>query len=127
MSDNIHPVDKHVGERVRMARKIRGLSQTALGDALGLTFQQIQKYEKGINRVSASRLFEMSEALGVEISYFFEGQPDRDTIRTRNTADASLPLTGDETRLLTALRSSNDPTLRKTLLGLVEAVKVEKR
>ena len=71
--DSVHPIDRHVGERVRMARASRGLSQTALATAGGVSFQQVQKYEKGTNRIGASRLFEFAEFLGVDISYFFVG------------------------------------------------------
>ncbi|BCJ90006.1 transcriptional regulator [Terrihabitans soli] len=67
-----NPIDKHVGARVRMRRLLIGMSQEKLGTALGITFQQIQKYEKGANRVGASRLQQMSEVLGVPVSYFFE-------------------------------------------------------
>lgn len=66
-------VDKHVGERIRRQRKSMGVSQTALADKLGLTFQQVQKYERGFNRVSASRLWDIAEALGVSITFFFDG------------------------------------------------------
>jgi transcriptional regulator with XRE-family HTH domain len=68
-------VDKHVGSRVRMRRMMLGMSQEALGGALGLTFQQVQKYEKGVNRVSASRLQHMSQILQVPVPFFFEGAP----------------------------------------------------
>ena len=70
-----NPTDVFVGGRVRMRRKMLGLSQEKLGDKLGITFQQIQKYEKGTNRVGASRLKAMSEALDVPISYFFPDSP----------------------------------------------------
>ena len=66
-----HPIDVHVGARVRMRRLILGMSQDKLGDALGLTFQQIQKYEKGANRIGASRLFELAKILKVNIQYFY--------------------------------------------------------
>lgn len=66
-------IDRHVGSRVRSRRMLIGMSQEKLGDALGLTFQQVQKYEKGSNRVSASKLFEVSQALGVGIDHFFRG------------------------------------------------------
>lgn len=69
------PVDKHVGSRVRMRRVLVGMSQERLGEALGLTFQQIQKYEKGANRIGASRLQQISSVLTVPVSYFFEGAP----------------------------------------------------
>lgn len=71
-----HPVDQHVGQRMRRARKDRGLSQTQLGDALGITFQQVQKYERGFNRVSASKLFDAAQVLGLPVSFFFEGLPE---------------------------------------------------
>ncbi|CAP55344.1 helix-turn-helix domain-containing protein [Gluconacetobacter diazotrophicus] len=67
------PVDVHVGGRIRLRRTLMGLSQERLGDALGLTFQQVQKYERGTNRVSASRLYELSEVLDVPVSFFFDG------------------------------------------------------
>ncbi len=69
-------VDTHVGGRVRMRRKLLGVSQDQLADSLGLTFQQVQKYERGTNRVSASKLFQIAEVLGVNVSYFFDGLPD---------------------------------------------------
>lgn len=68
-----NPVDEHVGQRVRYQRMILGMSQDKLGEALGLTFQQVQKYEKGANRIGASRLWDISKTLGVPVSFFFEG------------------------------------------------------
>ena len=70
-----NPVDKHVGSRVRMRRMMLGMSQEKLGDALGLTFQQVQKYEKGTNRIGASRLQQISHILQVPVAFFFEGAP----------------------------------------------------
>ncbi|MBB2174772.1 helix-turn-helix domain-containing protein [Gluconacetobacter johannae] len=67
------PVDVHVGSRIRLRRTLMGLSQERLADAVGLTFQQVQKYERGVNRVSASRLFELSGVLDVPVSFFFDG------------------------------------------------------
>jgi transcriptional regulator with XRE-family HTH domain len=75
MSDHRHPVDAHVGKRLRLRRGLMGLSQEKLGQAVGLTFQQIQKYEKGANRVSCSRLYEFARLLEVPASYFFEDLP----------------------------------------------------
>src|SRR6202035_3370709 len=69
------PVDAHIGQKIRARRNLLGLSQTELADAAGITFQQIQKYERGINRVGSSRLQQFSDALGVSPSYFFEGAP----------------------------------------------------
>ncbi len=70
-----HPIDVHVGARLRARRTLLGMNQTKLGDALGLTFQQVQKYEKGTNRISSSRLFRLTRALDVSIEYFFEDMP----------------------------------------------------
>jgi transcriptional regulator with XRE-family HTH domain len=70
-----NPTDLHVGKRVRMRRMMLGMSQEKLGDALGLTFQQVQKYEKGTNRIGASRLQQISHTLQVSVEFFFEGAP----------------------------------------------------
>src|SRR5712692_9636171 len=72
---SMNPIDRHVGNRVRMRRLMLGMSQTTLGDRLGFTFQQVQKYEKGTNRIGASRLQHISEILQVPVSFFFEGSP----------------------------------------------------
>ncbi|KRA66795.1 Cro/Cl family transcriptional regulator [Caulobacter sp. Root656] len=71
-----NPIDLHVGARIRMRRKILGVSQERLADDLGLTFQQVQKYERGANRVSASKLYEIARSLQSSVSYFFEGLAD---------------------------------------------------
>lgn len=68
-----HPVDTHVGSRLRQRRALLGMSQTDLGKAVGLTFQQVQKYERGFNRISSSRLFEFSKVLDVPVAHFFDG------------------------------------------------------
>lgn len=70
------PIDVHVGSRIRLRRTLLGMSQERLGDQLGLTFQQIQKYERGVNRVGASRLFDLARVLDVPISFFFDDMPD---------------------------------------------------
>lgn len=79
-----NPVDQHVGGRLRQRRTLLGLSQEKLGEAVGLTFQQIQKYEKGANRIGASRLYQFSEVLDVDVAYFFDEMPPE--IRTRRGA-----------------------------------------
>src|SRR5690606_38472899 len=73
---NPNPIDVHVGNRVRMRRMLIGMSQEKLGEKLGLTFQQVQKYEKGSNRVSASRLHHMAQILNVPVQYFFDDLPE---------------------------------------------------
>lgn len=79
------PVDQHVGARVRMRRKLLGMAQDQLAEALGLTFQQVQKYERGENRVSASKLHQIAGLLQVDIGYFFAGLPD--PLETRGPDD----------------------------------------
>src|SRR3977135_3341703 len=81
-----NPVDRHVGLRIRMRRKELGVSQERLAESIGLTFQQVQKYERAANRVSASKLWELSRALNTSISYFYEGLGD-----THETAGSNLP------------------------------------
>ncbi len=71
----IGPIDVHVGARLRVRRKLLGMSQTTLGEAIGLTFQQVQKYENGANRISASRLFDLLRVLDVPVEYFFDDMP----------------------------------------------------
>jgi transcriptional regulator with XRE-family HTH domain len=86
-----HPVDVHVGKRVRHRRWMVGMTQQQLGDIVGIKFQQIQKYETGMNRISASRLWDIAQALGVSISFFFEGFDDDESLATEAapaTADA---------------------------------------
>src|ERR1700730_12668204 len=83
-----NPVDKHVGGRLRMRRMMLDMSQEKLGDALGLTFQQVQKYEKGTNRISASRLQHISHILQVPVPFFFEGAPQ--VLRRPNKVEEAL-------------------------------------
>ncbi len=72
----IGPIDVHVGARLRQRRTLLGMSQTALGDAIGLTFQQVQKYERGMNQISASQLFNLSRVLDVPVQFFFDDMPN---------------------------------------------------
>ncbi|MEI8395848.1 MAG: helix-turn-helix transcriptional regulator [Rhodospirillaceae bacterium] len=71
-----NPIDLHVGSRLRLRRTLLGLSQEKLGDAVGITFQQLQKYERGANRISASRLFNLSQVLGVPVAFFYDDMPE---------------------------------------------------
>jgi transcriptional regulator with XRE-family HTH domain len=73
-----NPIDVHVGSRVRFRRMLLGMSQEKLGEKLGLTFQQVQKYEKGINRIGASRLFDLAQVLGVSVQFFYEEAPSQE-------------------------------------------------
>lgn len=81
-----HPVDVHVGKRIRHRRWLVGVTQQQLAEAVGIKFQQIQKYETGMNRVSASRLWDIAEALSVPVSFFFEGLGDENAVTEDNSA-----------------------------------------
>ncbi len=123
------PVDVHVGGRVRVRRTLLGLSQEKLGAAVGLTFQQIQKYERGANRIGASRLFELSRILDVPISFFFEGIAPggkRGRAGLSDQDQESLkrdPLARRETlELVRAYYKISDPKVRKRLFELVKSI-----
>ncbi len=112
--DGSHPVDVHVGARVRMRRTLLGMSQTALADQLGLAFQQVQKYERGFNRVGSSCLFEISRILDVPISFFFEGM----TPETESATSFSEPGQG---RAKEKVELELDPLVKRETLELVRA------
>ncbi len=127
------PVDVHVGSRVRLRRTMLGLSQEKLGVAIGLTFQQVQKYERGTNRIGSSRLFELSKVLDVPVSFFFDDMP-RDIETSPGDRTAEAPKSGEavtETDVLTkretlelvrAYYRIKDETARKRLYELTRAV-----
>lgn len=135
------PIDVHVGSRIRLRRTLLGLSQERLGDALGLTFQQVQKYERGVNRVGASRLFDLSRVLDVPISFFFDDMPDslsaayaggtpRST-RASGFAESTESF-GDEQmnrretlELVRAYYRITDPAIRKRVFELVKSLTSE--
>lgn len=124
-----NPVDTHVGSRVRLRRMLLGMSQERLGDSMGLTFQQVQKYEKGVNRIGASRLFQISKILDVPVQFFFEEAP--------YVGDGSKPGMAEpdsEAFILEFLNSReglelnrafvkiSDPKVRKSVVDLVRAL-----
>jgi transcriptional regulator with XRE-family HTH domain len=113
-------VDKLVGRNIRVFRLAKGLSQTALADALGVTFQQVQKYEKGINRVGSGRLLKMSTILGVKITDFFEGT-DRPHDTARRTIFDQLAQP-EAFRLVQAFSGIDRPNIRRTLVRLIEQI-----
>jgi transcriptional regulator with XRE-family HTH domain len=123
-----NPVDKYVGSRVRMRRIMLGMSQEKLGEALGLTFQQVQKYEKGTNRVGASRLQQISEILQVPVSFLFEG--GLGAIETSNGfGEAASPTyvsdflaTSEGLALTRAFTRISDSKLRRSIVDLVEQI-----
>lgn len=129
--DSPHPIDIHVGQRVRLRRTLLGMSQERLGEAVGLTFQQIQKYERGTNRIGASRLYDLSCVLDVVVSYFFDGAPDPadgctappSTRAGASDRAARDPMNKRETlELVRAYYRIGDPALRKRLFELTKAI-----
>ena len=124
-----NPIDKHVGSRVRMRRMMVGMSQEKLGDALGLTFQQVQKYEKGTNRIGASRLQQISHILQVPVAFFFEGSPPASGDGEQNLDGAPSPAyvsdflaTSDGLALTKSFMRIKDVKLRRRIVDLVEQI-----
>ena len=123
-----NPVDKYVGSRVRMRRIMLGMSQEKLGEALGLTFQQVQKYEKGTNRVGASRIQQISEILQVPVSFLFEGGPSG-AVSADGFSDSASPAyisdflaTSEGLALTRAFTRISDAKLRRSIVDMVEHI-----
>ena len=122
-----NPIDKHVGSRVRMRRMMLSMSQEKLGDALGLTFQQVQKYEKGTNRIGASRLQQIAHILQVPVSFFFEGAPQSAGHGGMSEAPspayvADFLATSDGLSLTKAFMRIKSNKLRRRIVDLVEQI-----
>jgi transcriptional regulator with XRE-family HTH domain len=129
-----NPIDRHVGSRVRMRRVMLGMSQEKLGEALGLTFQQVQKYEKGTNRIGASRLQQISRTLDVPPAFFFEGAPSFEAManpapgHTGLAEDSNAPYvadflaTAEGLHLNVAFARIADPKIRKRIVDLVSSL-----
>ena len=123
-----NPVDKYVGSRVRMRRIMLGMSQEKLGEALGLTFQQVQKYEKGTNRVGASRIQQISEILQVPVSFLFEGGPSSSASAENHNEGISpayvsdFLATSEGLALTRAFTRIADAKLRRRIVELVEQI-----
>jgi transcriptional regulator with XRE-family HTH domain len=123
-----NPVDKHVGGRVRMRRKMLAMSQTQLADALGLTFQQVQKYEKGTNRMGASRLQQMSDILQVPVEFFFEGAPNASAPHDSDGSTLSVAQIDDfisdssGLRLIGAFMRIDNASVRRRIVMLVQEI-----
>ena len=124
-----NPIDAQVGNRVRLRRMLIGMSQERLGELLGLTFQQVQKYEKGVNRIGAGRLFEVSKILGVPIDYFYEGVNGQmsGAIAAAASGTESPPImefvsSGEGLQLSLAFMRIKDPKVRKRVLDLVKSL-----
>jgi transcriptional regulator with XRE-family HTH domain len=123
-----NPVDKYVGSRVRMRRIMLGMSQEKLGEALGLTFQQVQKYEKGTNRVGASRIQQISEILQVPVSFLFEGGPSG-LATPEGYGEGTSPAyvsdflaTSEGLALTRAFTRISDAKLRRSIVEMVEQI-----
>jgi len=121
-------IDRIVGQRVRWRRRELKLTQEKLGDLLDLTFQQVQKYEKGVNRISAGRLYEMAGVLGVPVTYFYDGAEEhlekaRSAVHEGDEpgAVAAPVISTDTMELIAAYQKIEDPGLRKSILGTVRA------
>ena len=127
----INPTDKYVGSRVRMRRLMLDMSQTNIADALGLTFQQVQKYERGSNRISASRLQHLSQILQVPVPFFFEGAPAASAGPAAQAPAedpsyvANFLATSEGLDLVKAFVSIEDPELRRAIVRLVQALAME--
>lgn len=133
-----HPVDIYVGKRLRERRTMMGMSQDAIGKAIGVTFQQIQKYERGVNRMSSSRLYDFAKALRVTVSYFFEGCDDAIPVRDahgegyafggmaepdeRASFEHEALSTRETLELVRAYHRITDPALRKSVFDLVKSL-----
>jgi transcriptional regulator with XRE-family HTH domain len=124
-----NPIDQHVGLRIRLRRKELGVSQEKLADSIGLTFQQVQKYERAANRVSASKLYEMARALKTSVAYFYEGLPDM------APADGAPPdlrssvqeflMTPEGMELASVFPRVRRPRIRRRILDLVRSMTEE--
>jgi transcriptional regulator with XRE-family HTH domain len=131
-SRRANPMDVHVGTRVRLRRMLLGMSQEKLGEHLGLTFQQVQKYEKGVNRIGASRLFDMAKVLGVPVQFFYDEAP-------AGTYGATVPMAGfadqpgesyvveflgsrDGLELNKAFARIKDPKVRRSIVDLARSL-----
>ena len=123
--DGPHPIDRHVGLRIRMRRKEMSFSQEKLAEALGLTFQQVQKYERGANRVSASKLWEVAQALKTSVSYFYEGLAENPGDAPQGLAAPSAQeflLTNEGMELAGSFPKIARPRVRRKILELVRAM-----
>lgn len=122
-----NPIDRHVGSRIRMRRMLAGISQEKLGIALGVTFQQIQKYEKGSNRVSASRLQYIARMLDVPVAFFFDGAPSSDhalfdASSTTTEYVSDFLATSEGVLLVKAFSRISDGRVRRRIIDLVESL-----
>lgn len=123
-----NPIDIHVGSRVRLRRTMLGMSQEKLGESLGITFQQVQKYEKGTNRVGASRLQNIASILNVPVSFFFEDAPGEDNVQAGGLAESSTNYvvnflsSSEGLQLNRSFVKISDPKVRRKIIDLVKTL-----
>ena len=120
-----NPIDKHVGSRVRMRRMMLGMSQSTLADGLDLTFQQVQKYEKGTNRMGSSRLQQIANTLQVPVTFFFEGAPGQSKLDGSAPSPAYVTdflATTDGLALIKAFTQIKDAKLRRSIVDVVKEI-----
>jgi transcriptional regulator with XRE-family HTH domain len=120
-----NPIDKHVGSRLRMRRMMLGMSQEKLGEAFGLTFQQVQKYEKGMNRISASRLQQAAQILDVSVPFFFEGSPGGHELDGNASSPAYVNefiSSEDGLRLIKAFMRIPRPAMRHRIVNVLQEI-----
>jgi len=124
-----NPIDVQVGNRVRIRRMLIGMSQERLGDLLGLTFQQVQKYEKGVNRIGAGRLYEVARILNVPVDFFYEGVSSASASGAKEQQDAPPVIefvsSGEGLQLSLAFMKIKDAKVRKRVLDLVKSLAEE--
>lgn len=117
-----HPVDIHVGQALRIQRTLAGMSQTEVADKLGLTFQQIQKYERGMNRISASKLFELSQILEVHVYYFFAGLKQNNSSMLVDNGGEVKEIYSREVLELVRTYLKMPTTMQKSILDLIRKI-----
>ncbi len=117
-----HPVDLHVGNQVRVQRRLRGLSQSALAQKLGITFQQVQKYERGANRIGSSRLHRIAQVLKMPVSYFFEGLEADPRPTTAGGREADNMLAPEALNFVSAYNRIANAGVRRRVLALVKSL-----
>ena len=120
-----NPVDVQVGNRVRLRRMLVGMSQEKLGEMLGLTFQQVQKYEKGVNRIGAGRLYEVARILNVPVAFFYEGSESASASGSEAAPLLEFVSSGEGLQLTLAFMKIKDGKLRKRVLDLVSSLSEE--
>ena len=118
----IHPADLYAGQQLRKLRHDRGMSQSTLGQATGVTFQQVQKYEKGVNRVGAARLQQIATALDVPVTFFYDGDGKTREVESLLFLDSAFSL-----RLLRAYSRIKSQTVQRQMVGLMEAIADEEK